>query len=291
MKNPQPLAEVFGHLPTDSSERAKRHRDKKLCPFNNKVPNCTKDKAQNPLGVCSINHNNSPVITCPIRFREDWIITDDASEFFFSQDTLWTSLTEVRLNDKYGKSAGNIDVVLVAYDEYGKVHDFGALEIQAVYISGNVRSPFNHYMSDCITNSKMDWTSQPNFPYPDFLSSSKRLVPQLLYKGGILHEWKKKVAVAVDSNFFDSLPQLEEVDKSEAEIAWLIYDLCLTDNDSRYKLKRTEVIYTKFRESLNAITSPRVGCIKKFMKSLQEKVDEELKSSPTNKTIDNPMGG
>ena len=230
MKDPQPLAEVFGHLPTDFSEKAERHRKRKLCPFNNKVPNCTKDKAQNPLGVCSINHNSSPVITCPIRFREDWIITDDASDFFFPQGTLWTSLTEVRLNDRCGKSAGNIDVVLIAYDEDGKVYDFGALEIQAVYISGNVRNPFNFYMSDCTTNSNMDWTSQPKFPRPDFLSSSrKRLAPQLLYKGGILHAWKKKIAVALDKIFFETLPQLKEVDKSEAEIAWLIYDLDLTD--------------------------------------------------------------
>ena len=71
-------------------------------------------------------------------------------------------------------------------------------------------------------------TIGPNFPHPDFLSSSrKRLAPQLLYKGDILHEWKKKIAVALDSNFFDTLPQLEEVDKSEAEVAWLIYALCL----------------------------------------------------------------
>ena len=48
-------------------------------------------------------------------------------------------MTEVRLNDANGKSAGNIDVVPVSYDNDGKVLDFGALEVQAVYISGNVR--------------------------------------------------------------------------------------------------------------------------------------------------------
>ena len=41
--------------------------------------------------------------------------------FFFKEGVQWSSLTEVRLNDAYGKSAGNIDVVLVAYDEKGKV--------------------------------------------------------------------------------------------------------------------------------------------------------------------------
>lgn len=41
----QPLAEVFGYLTNDETERAKRYRSRRLCPFNNKVPNCTKDKA------------------------------------------------------------------------------------------------------------------------------------------------------------------------------------------------------------------------------------------------------
>jgi hypothetical protein len=115
MKDPaQPLAEIFGHLITDHSEKADRYRSLRLCPFNNKVPNCTKDKAKDPLGVCSIYHEGQPVITCPIRFREDWIITDDAASFFFRKGTTWSSLTEVRLNDLKGKSAETL-TLLVAY--------------------------------------------------------------------------------------------------------------------------------------------------------------------------------
>ena len=79
----QPLSEVFGYLIKDQSAKANRYRSLRLCPFNNKVPNCTKDKAKNPLGVCSIYYQEHPVITCPIRFREEWLITDDAASFFF----------------------------------------------------------------------------------------------------------------------------------------------------------------------------------------------------------------
>ncbi len=230
----QPLAEVFGHLVDDQSPQAIRYRSRRLCPFNNKVPNCTKDKAKDPLGVCSVFHNDAPAITCPIRFREDWIITDDAASFFFSEDTAWSSLTEVRLNDAQGKSAGNIDVVLVAYDDHGKIFDFGALEIQAVYISGNVRDPFEYYMKDPKSRGQMDWSNQPNYPRPDYLSSSrKRLAPQLLFKGGILHSWQKKIAVALNKNFFDTLPSLTTVHKSKADIAWLIYDLELIKDGVR----------------------------------------------------------
>ncbi len=291
MENPkQPLAEVFGHLPADFSEKAKRYRKRKLCIFNNKVPSCTKDKAKNPLGVCSINYKEKAVITCPIRFREDWLITDDAADFFFPHGASWTSLTEVRLADFHGKSAGNIDIVLVAYDEKGKVYDFGSLEIQAVYISGNVREPFEHYMSLRKENKTMDWTSRPNFPRPDFLSSSrKRLVPQLVFKGSILNSWNKKMAVALDSSFFETLPELQEVHQNEAEIAWLIYDLNLCEDTFKYKLQKTKIVYTKFYDALNIITTPKAGNIEDFLKSLQEKVDEKLESPPVNKTIENPF--
>ena len=56
-----PLAEVFGFPLADMSVAANRHRTKRLCPFNNKVPNCAKDKAQNPLGVCRDNTHGAPL--------------------------------------------------------------------------------------------------------------------------------------------------------------------------------------------------------------------------------------
>jgi hypothetical protein len=287
----QPLAEVFGHLLTDQSDNAKRYRSCRLCPFNNKVPNCTKDKAKNPLGVCSIYYDDTAAITCPIRFREDWIITNDSASFFFPENTSWSSLTEVRLNDANGKSAGNIDVVLVAYDDKGKVFDFGSLEVQAVYISGNVRDPFEHYMTNTIEHARMDWSKEPNYPRPDYLSSSrKRLAPQLLFKGGILHSWKKKMAVALNKSFFETLPRLTNVKKAKADIAWLIYDLVLTENDGyeRYKLVKVDEIFTEFEPALLSITTPIPGDMSDFIKVLQGKFDEQLETPPNNKIIENP---
>lgn len=293
MKEPsQPLAEVFGYLITDQSSKAGRYRSNRLCPFNNKVPNCTKDKARNPLGVCSIFHEDGLAITCPIRFREDWIITDDAASFFFKKGISWSSLTEVRLNDASGKSAGNIDVVLVAYDKKGKVFDFGALEIQAVYISGNVRDPFEHYMKNPKANAQMDWRDQPNFPRPDYLSSSrKRLAPQLLFKGGILHSWQKKTVVALNKSFFETLPPLKKVSRSKAEIAWFIYDLKLVKEggQDRYKLTKVDEVFTEFQPALISITTAIPGKVDVFIKLLQEKLDEQLETPPINKTIERPF--
>ncbi|NJK91721.1 MAG: hypothetical protein HC904_07795 [Blastochloris sp.] len=285
-----PLAEVFGHTTTDFGDRAQRFRKNKLCPFNNKVPSCTKDKAKDPLGVCSVYHGDVSVITCPIRFREDWMIADHAADFFFEEGTEWTSLTEVRMVDADGKSAGNIDVVLVAYDKRGQVVDFGSLEVQAVYISGNVRDAFAHYMSNCKKNQKMDWTKEPNYPRPDFLSSSrKRLAPQLMFKGGILNAWGKKMAVALDAPFFQTLPKLNEVDRKEADMAWMIYDLAGSDAGDSLSLRKVRTVYTKFSEALSRITRPKVGSVDDFMKVLQSKVDEKMESAPINRTMESPF--
>ncbi len=288
----QPLAEVFGFPINNSSKEAIRYRKHRLCPFGNRVPNCTKDKANRPLGVCSIYDNSNVVITCPIRFREDWIIAEDAASFFFQSGSKWTTLTEVRLKDKRGKSAGNIDVVLVSYDDAGKVTDFGALEVQAVYISGNIRNPFEDFMRNLSQGRTFNWSGRPNYPNPDYLSSSrKRLAPQLIFKGGIFKEWNKKIAVALNRGFYETLPRFREVAPSEADIGWFIYDLVKNKTENRFKLRHCKTIFTKFDESLKKITHSEPGDISEFIEQLQEKVDEKLDEDeqPDMETIDAPF--
>ena len=244
----QPIAELFGFPPASNTEEAQRYRRNRLCPYNNKVPNCTKDSIIDPLGVCTIFHGNDLAVICPVRLRQEWIIADQAAEFFFAKGTQWTTLVEVRLKDRDGKSAGNIDVVLVAYDKNGVVTDFGSLEVQTVYISGNLRRTFfKHLMENREEYLNLDWEkSRKKNPGPDYLSSSrKRLAPQLIFKGGILDKLKKKSAIAIDQCFFDTLPIPAEVPKEQAEIAWLIYGLEASRNtEAELHLEYRRTVYT-----------------------------------------------
>ena len=272
-----PLAEVFGFTTTDPSAKAQRYRSHRQCPFNNRVPNCTKGHPKNPLGVCSLLHQDKPVITCPVRFREEWLITDDAASFFFEEGVRWSSLTEVELKDAYGRSAGDIDVVLIAYDQHGKMVDFGAIEVQTAFISGDARDPFDFYMKDPLGNSLMDWSAQSNYPQPDYVSAQREsLVPQLIFKGSILHSWHKKMAVAINRSYFETLPNLVPVQKEEAEIAWFIYDLELVVNGEKesYELRRGDVVYTKYQQTLSALTASYPDNIDHFMKLLPELADK-----------------
>jgi len=271
------MAEVFGFPVDNESPEAKRYRRLRLCPFNNRVPNCTKDKAENPLGVCSVFDGSNIVSICPVRFRADWLIAEDAASFFFDQDAKWTSLTEVRLNDGLGKSAGNIDVVIAAYNSEGAVVDFGSLEVQAVYISGNIRRPFEAFMADSDKGAQFDWKGQKGYPAPDFVSSSrKRLAPQLMFKGGILHAWKKRMAVALDKALFETLPDIKEVTRDHAEVAWLNYDFDYDEDHRLVNMVRYRTVYATFHDSLDTITKPVVGPVDKFIEQLQTKLDNKL---------------
>ena len=79
-----PLSEVFGFPISNNSRKAKNYRKNKLCPFGNIVPNCTKDKADDPLGVCSINNDNHCVITCPVRFSNSSLKFEIKAKQFYA---------------------------------------------------------------------------------------------------------------------------------------------------------------------------------------------------------------
>lgn len=270
--NNHPLAEVFGFPINNQSARAIRYRENKLCPFNNIVSNCTKNSIEFPLGVCSLNHKNKPVIICPVRFREDWKIVTDAAGFIFNDRTTWTHVGEVRLRDKFGKSAGNIDYVLVSYDDKGRVLDFGSLEVQAVYISGNLSGPFSAYLEK--PDPDFSWEHAFKSPKPDYLSSSrKRLVPQIIAKGSILKQWNKKQAVALQTTFYNTLPSLPEVDKVESDFALFLYDLVSIEKEKRLDLQLSRVVYTKFAIALEQIAKFEAGSIADFRQLLQKKLD------------------
>jgi hypothetical protein len=266
------LGEVFGFPIDNETERSKRYRTNKLCPFNNIVSNCTKNSIEFPLGVCSLNHKDKQVIICPIRFREDWTIISDAANFIFDGNTAWTHVGEVKLKDIHGKSAGNIDYVLVSYDDKGRVLDFGSLEVQAVYISGNLTGPFSAYLEE--PTPLFSWTKAFKYPKPDYLSSSrKRLIPQIIAKGSILKQWNKKQVVALQSSFFNTLTTLPEFDKNESDFAFFLYDLIPDDKTKVLTLKLQRVVYTKFANALEQIAKFEAGSINQFTDILQRKLD------------------
>ena len=278
-----PMTEIFGFPPENIDKRASYYRENRLCPFFNRFPNCTKDKADDPLGVCSINHQGSKIITCPSRFREDWMILRNAAAFVWPKGTKWTSLPEIRLTDANGQSAGNIDYVLVSYDTDGKILDFASIEVQGVYISGNLRNSFKEYMTN--PSPDFSWNGK-NYPHPDYLSSSrKRLIPQMLYKGGIFKAWGKKQCVVIQKSFFETLPSLPQVSKEQADIAWFLYDLDYSKTENQNHLVLKDIIYTEFKAALDKVIYTNPGKMSDFVNQLEGKLEERKVCPPETHSV------
>lgn len=202
-------------------------------------------------------------------------MASDAAAFFFDEGVSYRSLMEVRLKDGDGKSIGNIDMVVVSHDDQGQVLDFGSVEIQAVYISGNIRNPFMWYMNDAPGRASKDWTGA-NYPRPDYLSSSrKRLIPQLDYKGRLFNQWGKQVVV-IHQGFFETLPTLDEVDEEEADLLWLVYDLEEVADHEQLQLTLARRICTRWARALDTVSSPSPAPIDDFTDALQVKLDRVL---------------
>jgi len=212
------------------------------------------------------------VIICPIRFREDWTIVSDAARFFFNEDSTWTHVGEVKLKDMHGKAAGNIDYVLVSYDDKGRVLDFGSLEVQAVYISGNLTGPFKEYLEH--PTPQFEWKNALKYPKPDYLSSSrKRLIPQIIAKGSILNQWNKKQVVALQVSFYNTLPSFPEVNKAKSDFALFLYDLVVVNEPGNKSLKLQKIIYTTFKSAVELIAKYEAGPMDLFVEVLQRKLD------------------
>lgn len=96
------------------------------------------------------------------------------------------------------------------------------------------------------------------------------------------------MAVALDRAFFSTLPTLPTVPESEAEMAWLIYDLVPDAAGGPFVLRHVETVYTAFAESLMVMTSPSIGEPEVFIRTLQAKLDSQFKheTPPETSTIE-----
>lgn len=268
------LGEVFGYPAEDQRPDANRARAERLCRFSGDGVKCTKVSVEDPLGVCSIVSDGVAVCICPTRFREGTHVEDRASKFFFPPGSVPVVLPEIRLKDAAGKAAGNIDIVLATH-ENGKVTDFGSIEIQAVYISGNIRRPFARYMkTGSATNPAVKGGSAERSGFhPDFLSSSrKRLMPQLKTKGSILNHWGKKQVVVLDTAFFATLPILEQVSEKDSDLMWLVYEFRFDRTRGTYVQTLSEVVHSRFEDALVALTGSTAGPIDDFTKVLESRI-------------------
>lgn len=151
--------------------------------------------------------------------------------------------------------------------------EWAALEIQAVYFSGNaMRGEFVALSDDTV-----DWVVFPaGKRRPDYRSSGpKRLMPQLQIKVPTLRRWGKKMAVVVDRAFFDSIGEMDNVaDISNADIAWFIVKFEEVPGQNRTRIVRDEVRYTTLERSVEGLTGGKPVPLPTFEGRISSKLVE-----------------
>lgn len=258
--------------------KQKKDREPQPCPF--KAGGVAGALCSKEGGVCSLRlyaYGEHPVTgramgipvegrsgdlrtTCPYRFHESLDVFNWVGETILGDpDPL--KISEVGFleagattDSEGGDDVGRIDMVLVSTQTPpGAPMEWAALEIQAVYFSGNaMRGEFKAF-----EDTSVDWLIYPpGKRRPDYRSSGpKRLMPQLQIKVPTLRRWGKKMAVVVDRAFFDSIGEMDNVnDISNADIAWFIVRFEEVDGGLRTRIVRDEVRYTTLERSVEGLT-------------------------------------
>ena len=276
------IGEWFGHpamslSPSDIRKLSKKAATKspaELCPY--RQPSSPGAICNKKGGVCSlipyrtiadggvaIGDPHELVTICPSRFWEGNTLFKAIGHDLLQCKTP-TVVKEVgflaSVDGDSNRDVGRIDTVLVG--ERGKSFDWCAIEMQAVYFSGDSMGREFAALrkgAECMA-----------FPLgkrrPDFRSSGpKRLMPQLQIKVPTLRRWGKKMAVVVDAPFFKSLGKISRGKHvSNADIVWFVVGYAGASNT----LEIVERIYTTLESSVDALTAGQAVTKDEFEKEI-----------------------
>jgi len=198
--------EFFGYRPGDKSTEAQEAVDRETCPIIKET--CEKTFNDGVIsGVCTLKPITSgPVICCPIRlYAEDYKILREVALIAFGEkldlipgrEAVHFSKTknkkciavfgkrwggELRLPQKSGSGGYFVDWVLAKLNAKGSLVEFVAIEVQTIDTTGNYRNGFSALKNDrsvIKTTAGLNWENV-----------SKRILPQLIYKGQVLQREK-----------------------------------------------------------------------------------------------------
>ena len=229
----EPFIELTPTRRRELAQSALQQRTPPRCPFQADAVLCSK-----PGGVCSQreyrpylgNHLadrigepvGPPIIMCPKRFEQDGAVYRGLAEIVGFEHIYIAQEVPFMRTPGTNREAGRMDLVLSGDDA---ASEWYGLEIQAVYFSGGKMETDFRLLSH-------DEGRLPPAPTtrrrPDWRSSTKRLMSQLIVEVPLLRQWGKKMTVAVDTTFFGAIggntPRPSH-DLNDGDVIWLTLDI------------------------------------------------------------------
>lgn len=202
------IREWHGYRVEDQSLQALVASQERACPFIGDT--CTKTFRDGQIsGVCSLKPSRSgPVVCCPNRlYGDDWKVLTDVVEISFGAghklvagpsargEARRTSRPvvgvfgkswggELHLPQRSGTGAYYVDYILALILPSGELAEFVAVEVQSIDTTGSYRSEWENL--ELNRESGSGATSGFNWE-----NVSKRILPQLIYKGNVLQQEEK----------------------------------------------------------------------------------------------------
>lgn len=197
------ISEFFGYRAEDGSDEALRAAARRICPFTSK--RCTKLLRNGTVsGVCAIRQKsaNSPdVICCPNRlYANDYAILHDIAQKAFGVNlNLYAGRAavakarkeggaiavfghgwggELRLPQREGTGSYFVDWVLARLGTKGELVELTAAEVQTIDTTGKYGDA-----RKALVSSR---TIVPDTVGLNWENVSKRIIPQIIYKGQVL---------------------------------------------------------------------------------------------------------
>jgi len=191
------IAEWFGYSPSDASSAASRFRAESLCPFLQK--RCNKVFNDRTVsGVCSVlpgRASASPIPICPNRmYAGHFAVLNKVSEIAFGaghQVTLLSeyqpdagvgavvAIAELRLPSRDRHGSYFVDWILARVSPSGGLAEFTAVEVQTIDTTGSYRPEVEELRQG-------HWPGGKSKAGLNWENVSKRILPQLIYKGHVL---------------------------------------------------------------------------------------------------------
>lgn len=202
------IVDWFGYLANDTSDAARDARRGQLCPFIQEP--CVKAFSDGgKSGVCTLKQKTKPpVVCCPNRlYGDDWSILRYVADKAFDDDfdlvpgkeaSSRALLTKSTVVGVFGKSWGGelhlpqrdgagsyfVDYILAKINPQGVLDEFVAVEVQSIDTTGNYQDAVRALRGSPLKGGRV--TAGFNWE-----NVSKRILPQLIYKGNVLEQEKK----------------------------------------------------------------------------------------------------
>ncbi len=267
-------SEVFGYPYSNKTKTASDIKAKHWCPFVDKV--CYKQSRliTYPFGVCSAHVNGNEVALCPRRFLDDHTVFTDIAQYHFKTVNDILVFSEIRLED-----VGSFDFVMVKHKSMSpEIEDFAVIEFQTGQTTGT--GQLVQGLKDHLAGGDV---SQKTYGFGlNLYDIWKRTFTQILNKGVIMENWRKKIYWVVQEpvyKYFETRYNLQNLGlQSEHSTFFALYDL--KASREKFELITTRKISASMDQLFGAFRdNSNIPSVEKFHETLKRKVDTEAQIS------------